>query len=229
MTSLHPMQRFAEPLRMTGTHGDRRGTAAGGKRRTGAQPLTPSTKGMLDGGEGTTDLRDCQPCIGPFAHGDQARRAQGSRGPGDQRGDARSPMSSTTRVRDPLDQHTLSLVLFWSLRYFDMVSIPQHVQDFLPGKMGWVATSSSKGEPNATPKGSVRVLDDQHIVFADLFSLKTRANLQENPQVAVTVIDPATAKGYQIKGRAEMLTQGPLFEDMTKQLAKAHRALPPMH
>ncbi len=95
MTNLLPMQRFAEPLRMTGTHGDARGPAAGGKRRVGAQPLTPSTKGMLDGGEGTADARTRQPCTGPFAHGDQARRAQGSRGPGDQRDDALSPMSST--------------------------------------------------------------------------------------------------------------------------------------
>ena len=102
------MQRLAEPLRMTGTHGDRRGPAAGGKRRAGAQPLTPSTKGMLDGGEGTTDFRARQPCTGPFAHGDQARRAQGSRGPGDQRDNARSPMNSTTRVQNPLDQHTFT-------------------------------------------------------------------------------------------------------------------------
>jgi len=106
MTCLPTMQRLAEPLRMTTQNGDRRGPAAGGKRRDGAQPLTPSTKGMLDGGEGTTGPRARQPCIGPFAHGDQARRAQGSRGPGDQRGDARSPMSSATRVRDPLDQHS---------------------------------------------------------------------------------------------------------------------------
>ena len=105
MISILPMQRFAEPLRITGAHDDRRGPAAGGKRRAGAQPLTPSTKGMLDGGEGTTGLRSRQPCIGPFAHGDQARRAQGSRGPGGQHGDVLSPMSSATRVRNPLDQH----------------------------------------------------------------------------------------------------------------------------
>jgi uncharacterized protein len=108
-----------------------------------------------------------------------------------------------------------------------MVSIPKHVQEFLPGKLGWVATASKSGEPNATPKGSVKVLDDQHVIFADLFSLKTRQNLQENPQVAVTVIDAATAKGYQIKGRAEMLTSGPVFEEMAKQLKGAPMALPP--
>ena len=109
-----------------------------------------------------------------------------------------------------------------------MVSIPKHVQEFLPGKLGWVATASKSGEPNATPKGTVKVLDDQHVIFADLFSLKTRQNLQENPQVAVTVIDPATAKGYQIKGRAEMLTSGPTFEEMAKLLKGSPKALPPL-
>ncbi len=81
MTSLLPMQRFAAPLQMTGTHGDRRGSAAGGKRRAGAQPLTPSTKGMLDGGEGITGLRARQPCIGhsPTAIRPAARRGQGGR------------------------------------------------------------------------------------------------------------------------------------------------------
>ena len=85
-----------------------------------------------------------------------------------------------------------------------MVKIPQYVQDFFPGKMGWVATATREGVPNVTPKGTVKVLDDQHLIFADLFSLKTRQNLEQNPQVAVTVIDPATKKGYQIKGRTDL-------------------------
>ena len=109
-----------------------------------------------------------------------------------------------------------------------MVSIPKHVQEFLPGKMGWVATASKSGEPNVTPKGSLKLLDDQHVIFADLFSLKTRRNLQENPCVAVTVIDPATAKGYQIKGKAEMLSSGPLFDEMAAHLKGSPRGLPPL-
>jgi predicted pyridoxine 5'-phosphate oxidase superfamily flavin-nucleotide-binding protein len=31
-----------------------------------------------------------------------------------------------------------------------MVSISKHVQDFLPGKLAWVATASLDGEPNVT-------------------------------------------------------------------------------
>ena len=107
-----------------------------------------------------------------------------------------------------------------------MVNMPKNVQEFFPGKMGWVATATREGVPNVTPKGSVRVLDDQHVIFADLFSLKTRQNLEQNPNVAVTVIDPSTHKGYQIKGIAELISTGPLYEQMAAELKKASATLP---
>ena len=110
-----------------------------------------------------------------------------------------------------------------------MVSIPKHVQDFLPGKLAWVATASPDGTPNVTPKGSVKLLDEHHVVFADLFSLKTRKNLEENKKVAVTVADTATGKGYQIKGTAEILDSGQLFDETAEQLKASPRQLPPMH
>jgi predicted pyridoxine 5'-phosphate oxidase superfamily flavin-nucleotide-binding protein len=107
------------------------------------------------------------------------------------------------------------------------VTIPQNVQDFLKGKLGWVSTASADGVPNAVPKGSVRLLDDSHIMFADLFSLKTRANLRANPHVGVTVIDLQTNQGYQLKGTAELLDSGPIFERMKEEVKKAPRPLPP--
>ena len=106
-----------------------------------------------------------------------------------------------------------------------MVTIPKHVQEFLPGKLAWVATAGSDGTPNTTPK-AVRLLDDQHIVFADLFSIKTRRNLEENPKVAVTVIDTTTRVGYQLKGTAELLSSGMLFEQTVKELKQNSLALP---
>jgi uncharacterized protein len=108
-----------------------------------------------------------------------------------------------------------------------MVSIPKHVQEFFPGKMAWVATATKEGVPNVTPKGTVRVLDDQHVIFADLFSLKTRQNLEQNPRVAVTVIDPATAHGYQVKGTAELVSSGPLYDQMAEELKQKKPSLPP--
>ena len=49
---------------------------------------------------------------------------------------------------------------------------------------GFIATASASGRPNVSLKGSLRVLDDEHIVFADIHSPNTIANLVENPLVA---------------------------------------------
>ena len=109
-----------------------------------------------------------------------------------------------------------------------MARIPKEVQEFLKGKMAWVATAASDGMPNTTPKGSVRVIDDEHAIFADLFSRKTRENLRANPKVAVTVANMTTYKGYQIKGSAEILESGLLFEQMREEIKKAPMKLPPL-
>jgi len=109
-----------------------------------------------------------------------------------------------------------------------MARVPKEVQEFLSGKMAWVATAATDGMPNTTPKGSVKIIDDEHLVFADLFSRKTRENLKANSKIAVTVIDANTHKGYQIKGSAEMLESGPLFEKMAEELKKAPMELPPL-
>jgi predicted pyridoxine 5'-phosphate oxidase superfamily flavin-nucleotide-binding protein len=108
-----------------------------------------------------------------------------------------------------------------------MVAIPAQIQAFLPGKLAWVATAAGDGTPNTTPKGSLRVLDDHHLLFADLFSGKTRQNLEQNPKVAVTVIDTATSTGFQFKGTAELISSGPLYEEVVQALQERFPALPP--
>lgn len=107
-----------------------------------------------------------------------------------------------------------------------MVTIPKEVLDFLPGKLAWVATASCNGEPNVTPKGTLRLLDDQHVSFADLFSRKTRQNLRENPKVAVTVVDAKSGKGYQLKGTADLVESGQLFQKVSEELKQSYEGLP---
>src|SRR4030042_1590424 len=80
-----------------------------------------------------------------------------------------------------------------------------------------IATASKKGKPNVSPKGSFRVLDDEHVVFANIGSPRTMANLKENPQVSVIVFDPATRKSCRIWGKAEILESG-RSEEHTSEL-----------
>ena len=80
-----------------------------------------------------------------------------------------------------------------------------------------VATASKQGKPNVSSKGSFRVLDDEHVGFADINSPRTVANLRENPQVSVIIYDPATRKSCRIWGKAQIIESGELFDTFSAQ------------
>jgi predicted pyridoxine 5'-phosphate oxidase superfamily flavin-nucleotide-binding protein len=107
------------------------------------------------------------------------------------------------------------------------VKIPAELQEFLKGKSGWIATAAKDGTPNVSIKGSLRLLDDEHLVFADIFSLKTRKNLLENPKVAVMVHEEGSRRGYMFKGAVELFASGPLYDQTVENIKKAMPQLPP--
>jgi hypothetical protein len=86
-------------------------------------------------------------------------------------------------------------------------------------RLGFVATVCPDGTPNLSPKGTVCVLDDEHLMFADIRSPGTVANLRENPNIEVNVVDHLVRKGYRFKGRAEVLEAGADFERLVAVFA----------
>src|SRR5882672_8383492 len=81
-------------------------------------------------------------------------------------------------------------------------------------KLGFVATVCPDGTPNLSPKGTTAVWDDQHLVFADIHSPRTIENLNLNPSVEINVVDFFIRKGYRFKGKATILSEGKLFNDV---------------
>ena len=74
--------------------------------------------------------------------------------------------------------------------------------------LGFVATVCPDGTANVSPKGTLTVWDDEHLVFLHVHSPGTVTNLAANPSVEVNVVDPLVRKGYRFKGEAEVLTDG---------------------
>ena len=62
-------------------------------------------------------------------------------------------------------------------------------------RLGYVATVCPDGTPNLSPKGTTAVWDDDHLVFANIRSPGTMANLRLNPSVEINVVDPFVRKG----------------------------------
>jgi predicted pyridoxine 5'-phosphate oxidase superfamily flavin-nucleotide-binding protein len=81
-------------------------------------------------------------------------------------------------------------------------------------RLGYVATVCSDGTPNLSPKGTTTVWDDDHLVFADIRSPRTIANLKQNPSIEINVVDWFTRKGYRFKGIATVLESGSLFDEL---------------
>jgi uncharacterized protein len=78
--------------------------------------------------------------------------------------------------------------------------------------LGFVATVCSDGTPNLSPKGTVTVWDDEHLVFLNLRSPQTVQNLATKPGMEINVVDPILRKGYRFKGDARVVSEGELFE-----------------
>jgi predicted pyridoxine 5'-phosphate oxidase superfamily flavin-nucleotide-binding protein len=78
--------------------------------------------------------------------------------------------------------------------------------------LGFVASVCPDGTPNLSPKGTTAVWDDEHLIFADICSPGTVANVQEQAVVEINVVDPVARKGYRFKGPTTMYQEGPFFE-----------------
>jgi predicted O-methyltransferase YrrM len=79
--------------------------------------------------------------------------------------------------------------------------------------LGFFATVCADGSANVSPKGTIAVWDDDHLVFANIRSPGTLANLRQNPSIEVNVVDPIVRKGYRFKGVGSIVDSGSFHEE----------------
>lgn len=72
----------------------------------------------------------------------------------------------------------------------------------------WLATSSSDGMPNVSPKEIFTYFDDDTIIIANIASPQSVNNIRVNECVCISFIDILVQKGYQLKGTATVVDSG---------------------
>ena len=93
--------------------------------------------------------------------------------------------------------------------------ITEEIKSFLNlQKLGYVATVTSDGKPNISPKGTIIGWSDETLAFADIRSPDTMKNLQDNSDVEINVIDPLSRKGYLFQGKARVLEDGTVYREI---------------
>jgi len=99
--------------------------------------------------------------------------------------------------------------------------LSQEIKDFLDvQKLGYVATVSSDGKPNISPKGTIIAWTSEILAFADIRSPDTIKNLQNNPHVEINVIDPLLRRGYLFQGPARIIKDNSQFEEILAHYRK---------
>jgi predicted pyridoxine 5'-phosphate oxidase superfamily flavin-nucleotide-binding protein len=68
----------------------------------------------------------------------------------------------------------------------------------------FVASVNGDGSPNLSPKGTIRVWDADQLVFADVASPGTVANVRRDDRVHVNVVDHFARRGWRFAGRASV-------------------------
>lgn len=102
--------------------------------------------------------------------------------------------------------------------------LTQDMQEIIgSAKLTFVATVNEDGSPNLSPKGSLRADDDDHLVFMNIASPGTVANLRRDPRIEVNVIDFISRRGYRFTGTAEICPPGdPVYEWSRQWLLDTH-------
>lgn len=109
-----------------------------------------------------------------------------------------------------------------------MTAVPEKVRKAYETLSAFpVATASPDGKPNLIYMTFLRMIDDETLELADNFFHKTRQNLEDNPWVTVTFWGPDTDGSYQVKGKTEIITKGPVFDECVAWVKENHDSLEP--
>lgn len=96
----------------------------------------------------------------------------------------------------------------------------QSVVKLLKEKM-WDIAICADGEPNVVPVAFKDVTEDGKLVVGDVFLETTLKNIQaEGGRIAISVYDDQCLEGYQIKGKAEYVTEGAVVDTFKTMVEK---------
>lgn len=108
-----------------------------------------------------------------------------------------------------------------------MVRINDEIKKMFKEKKepAFIATLGADGKINLSCKGSLNVLDNEHLWFSESTGKKTYNNLLKNPHVSVAIAHRDTSDGYQLRGKAELVTEGPFYDMAVKNTEEASRRM----
>ena len=92
--------------------------------------------------------------------------------------------------------------------------IAEYVKKVFEENLWFLSTCGD--EPNVVPVGFKCVTEDGKFAIGAILLETTLENIKRNGKIAIAAANPTTAEAYQIKGTAELVTEGPVYEHYVK-------------
>jgi len=87
----------------------------------------------------------------------------------------------------------------------------------------YAATINQDGSPNLSPKSTLRIFNDNHLIFANIKSPGTISNIKRDPRIEINCVDIFARRGYRFKGKGIIYSAGTkLCHDLLIDIRKEH-------
>ncbi|MHC5247457.1 pyridoxamine 5'-phosphate oxidase family protein [Enterococcus sp. LJL90] len=103
-----------------------------------------------------------------------------------------------------------------------MATLTQAMKDMIVAQLSFLATADKNGYPQVGPKGTMRVLDDNHLIYNEHTGKQAWQNVQDTHLAVVATVDHPAFKGFRFEGPVE-IHQGDEIYEAAKEFAAAHK------
>ncbi|GEM_PF-4383385 len=94
-----------------------------------------------------------------------------------------------------------------------MARLTDELMEFMENNPAELATADKDGVPHVAPKGSVVVVDEDTIAYAEMYPEgRSAQNVRETGKAAVSIVDYPNQKAYMIRGDAELKDEGDAYK-----------------
>ncbi|KDE73355.1 hypothetical protein FUSO7_06780 [Fusobacterium necrophorum BFTR-2] len=94
-----------------------------------------------------------------------------------------------------------------------MSKLTDAMKEIIEKQLAYVSTVSNEGMPNIGPKRSMRILDENTLIYNENTGKQTMNNILANGKVVVAYADWAKLDGYRFVGKAEVFTEGKYYDE----------------
>jgi len=88
-----------------------------------------------------------------------------------------------------------------------------NMQAMLAAQTPIIATVTADGLPNIGPKRSLRLYDEQHLIYNENTGGQTLENIKQGSKVAIAVIDRPNLDGYRFVGTPSIHNEGQPYDN----------------